>query len=365
MAVQQFGTNDSGTVKAWSRKVEREVLKKTLVGKLIGSSSDSVLQVRDELSKGPGDRIRIPLRMQLDGDGILGHGTALEGNEEDQTYYYDDLIIDQLRHATRWYGGISDQRVVFDQREEAKVGLSDWGADRLDKWFLNQVAGNAAQTDTRYTGLQAVTTIHATSDGDHYINAETPTSLSGGSNDQDLDSSGDLFVLPLLDEALNRAKTLTPAIRPIKINGGDYYIAILHPNQVYDLQTTSAGLWEKIQLAAMQGGSIKDNPYVNGALGIYKGVILWENSRIPGGFNSSTLAAVANTRRAVFLGAQAAWMGIGRANPGAERWSWKEKSFDYEDQHGISIRYVGGLKRSIFNSKSLASCVMSTYTTKA
>jgi hypothetical protein len=34
-------------------------------------------------------------------------------------------------------------------------GLKDWWADRLDTWFFNQAGGFTAQTDLRYTGMQA------------------------------------------------------------------------------------------------------------------------------------------------------------------------------------------------------------------
>lgn len=365
MAGNLFGVNDVQTVKVWSRKTEREVLKKCILSKLIGNNSDSVVQVKDELSKGPGDRIRIPLRMQLAGYGVQGHN-PLENNEQQQTYYYDDLVIDQLREGVRWYGGISDQRVVFDQREEAKVALSDWGAHTLDTWFLNQVCAGYSVTDQRLTGLQAVATVNKSTDAQHYINAETPT-VGGASDDENLDSN-DLFTLSLIDEALRRAKTSSPAIRPIKINGGDYYVLVLHPNQVYDLQVATSGTpfsWTALQQSAMEGGEITGNPIFTGALGMYKGVILMESNRIPNGVSGATGLAVANTRRACFLGAQSAWMGIGREQPGAERWSWKEKSFDYEDQYGIRVKFVGGLKKSVFNSASLGSIVISSYTSVA
>lgn len=363
MASNLFGVNDNSTVKVWSRKTEREVLKKTIIGRLLGSTSDAGVQVKDELKKGPGDRIRMSLRMQLTDDPIVGQGTSMEGNESELDYYTDDLYIEQVRTAVRWYGGISDQRVVYDQREEAKVALSDRGADLLDRWFINQVAGNTVTgLSTGYTGLQAVTAINASADANHYINAETPD-IGGASNDQDLDS-GDLPSLLLADEFLRRAKTLSPAIRPLKMNGEDVYLWIMHPNQTLDLQTTAGNLWLTIQQNLLTGGAIKDNPLLNGALGRYKNVIIMENARIPNGVNSSTSAAVANTRRSIFVGAQAAWMGIGREQPGAERWSWKEKAFDYDEENGIRIKFVGGLKRAIFNSNSFGSCVCSTYTTR-
>lgn len=364
MASNLFGTNDASTVKAWSRKTEREVLKKTIIGRIMGSTSDAGVQVVDDLKKGPGDRVRLSLRMQLTDDPIVGQGTSMEGNESSLTYYTDDLIIDQVRTAVRWYGGISDQRVVYNQREEAKVALSDRGADLLDRWFINQVSGNTVSTltNTGYTGLQAVTAINASADANHYINAETPE-IGGASNDQDLDS-GDLPVLTLVDEFLRRAKTLTPAIRPLKLNGEDVYLWIIHPNQTLDLQTASGNLWLTIQQNLLTGGAIRDNPLLVGSLGRYKNVIIMEDSRIPLGVNSSTSAAVANTRRSIFVGAQAAWMGLGREQPGAERWSWKEKAFDYDEENGIRIKFVGGLKRAIFNSNSFGSCVCSTYSTR-
>ena len=47
----------------------------------MGTSSNNLIQVFDDTSKGAGDRIRVPLRMQLSGRGV-GETEALEGNEE-------------------------------------------------------------------------------------------------------------------------------------------------------------------------------------------------------------------------------------------------------------------------------------------
>lgn len=97
----------------------------------MGKSSNSLIQIVEDTQKGPGDRIRLPLRMQLSGSGIEGDGT-LEGNEEALSTYYDDLLINQLRHAVRSEGKMSEQRVPFSVREEARMGLQDWWADRID-----------------------------------------------------------------------------------------------------------------------------------------------------------------------------------------------------------------------------------------
>ncbi len=84
----------------------------------MGTGSDSVVQIKSETNKSEGDRIRIGLRMQLTGTGIAGDGT-LEGSEESLTTYTDDVFIDQLRHAVRSAGKMSEQRVPTAPRGAA------------------------------------------------------------------------------------------------------------------------------------------------------------------------------------------------------------------------------------------------------
>ena len=88
MATTDYPVNHPLAVKLWSKKIAREVLKQTMASKFMGTSSNSMIQIFDETSKGPGDRVRVPLRMQLTGRGV-SEGTALEGNEEALATYND------------------------------------------------------------------------------------------------------------------------------------------------------------------------------------------------------------------------------------------------------------------------------------
>jgi N4-gp56 family major capsid protein len=154
MAVTSYGVNNALAVKLWSKKLAHEALKETFIFKFIGDDENSVIQIKEETSKSPGDRITVGLRMQLSGDGVSGDGT-LEGNEEALTTYTDNVLIDQLRHAVRSGGKMSEQRVPFSVREEARMGLQDWFAGRMDVAFFNQCAGVTTQADLRYTGSNA------------------------------------------------------------------------------------------------------------------------------------------------------------------------------------------------------------------
>jgi len=162
---------------------------------------------------------------------------------------------------------------------------------------------------------------------------------------------------------VNKAKTASPVFRPIKERGDNYFVAFLHPNQVYQIRGQSnanqGAQWADIQRAAMQGGQGSDNQIWTGALGVYNGTILHESTRIP----SITTAAGAGTgRRAVLCGAQAAVFATGQKDDATgQEMSWFEELFDYGNKLGVSAGLIGGLKKTQFNSTDFATIAMSSY----
>lgn len=163
MAVTEFGVNHPLAVKLYSKRLLHEALKETWVFKFIGTGSDSLIQLNPEL-KEVGDQLTYGLRMLLTGDGVQGDDT-LEGNEENLAFYSDSLVINQLRHAVRSGGKMSEQRVPYSVREEAMSGLKDWFADRIDTSFMNCISGNTNVSDTKYTGNNAT----IAPDSDHWL----------------------------------------------------------------------------------------------------------------------------------------------------------------------------------------------------
>jgi N4-gp56 family major capsid protein len=351
MATTSYGLNSNETVKLWSRKLFRESIKSTWLSKFMGEGSDAVIQVMDDLAKGPGDRVRNILRVTLDGDGVEGDAT-LEGNEEAITTYTDDFVINQLRHAVRSAGKMNEQRIPFSIREEARMALTDWFADRIDTCLFNQLAGNTAATDTRFTAHNAT----VAPDSDHRV---APGNTAAASL-----SASQVFTLELLDLAVEKAKTLSPLIRPIKQDGKDYYVCFLHPYQVTSLRTdaATAGNWFDLQKASLQGGDRANNPIFTGALGVYNGVVLHEANRVP--LTSTSTSSNANTRRAIFCGAQAGVVAFGRDN-GANRMTWTEDLFDYGNQFGVAAGLIWGAKKNVFNSADFGTIVIDTYAAAA
>ena len=346
MATTEYGVGAAEAVKLWSRKLMREALKETWSSKFMGRDSNSLCQVKDDLKKSAGDRIRNILRMQLTGGGVQGDETQ-EGNEESLVTYTDDILIDQLRHAVRSKGKMTEQRIPFSIREEARMGLQDWWSDRYDTWFMNVITGHSAQTDTKYTGNNTATA----PDSAHHIFANSMASeavMTATASAQ--------FTLELVDAACLKAKTLTPVIRPVKTGVSNAnFVMFITPEMHYDLRrNTSTMEWADIQKAALQGGQLSSNPIFTGSLGLYAGVILHESYRLP------IIASTGGSKigRAVFCGAQSACFAFGRENT-ESRMNWNEELFDYKNSLGVSAGCIAGMKKNVYNSADFATIVVS------
>src|SRR3990167_6428474 len=261
MATTAYPVNHNLAVKLWSKKLFHDVIGEEWFAKFVGEGTSSLIQLKSETQKGPGDRIRVGLRALLTGGGIQGDST-LEGNEEALATYTDDVIINQLRHAVRSDGEMSEQRVPFSVREEARMGLKDWWTERLQLTLANQLAGNTGQGDTKYTGNNAAVAPTATTNWVYANGVANETQVASA-------SASNVFVVSMIDALVERAKTNTPKIRPLKVNGKDKYALFIHPYQVVDMRrSTSTGQWLDIQKAVYQGA--KDNNHIyNGALGEY------------------------------------------------------------------------------------------------
>lgn len=357
MATTTYGRSDALTVNLWAKKLEVEVLKETFISRFVGESSASLIHKKTEFSKGSGDKLTFGLRMQLSGAGVT-ENQVLEGNEESLTTYSDAIYINELMHAVRVRntGTIDAQRVLFDLRSEAKDGLTDWFAGRIDQTFFSHIAGDTLVSSAVYNGNNS--TIAASSSRVFRPNSRA--------NDGAL-TTGDDLTVGVIDKAVEIAKTASPMIRPIRYKGGEYYILFIHPSQTTSLRASAAtaGSWADIQKALIQGGDGSDNLLFKGGsyVGMWNGVMIFESTRLPQGINSG--AYVSNTRRAVLCGAQAVAMGVGGAYGGDQMFQWVEDKFDYSRNLGVSVQCVWGLKKVQFNSVDYGTIVIPTLATAA
>lgn len=347
MAEWSYQTTDPLTVKIWAKQMMAQFAQWSFYLRISSKEDTSALQVRDELEKHAGDQVTFGESVLLTGAGTLGLN-ALTGNEEAPQTYSDALVINELCHAVLLMGPISNQRVLFDRRKIGRNRLADWYASRCDHAGANQLGSYTPQTDPRYTGLQACVTV-------------TRQILPGGVSDAATLASTNAFVLTFWDTAVRAAKALTTGIRPVKVNGRDLYIGVMHPSQATDMrQNSSAGQWLDIEKAALTGGEIGSNPIFWNSLGMYHGVLMHENSRITNAVSNAG-AAVANTKRAQFLGAQAAVLAFGRGQGESQRFRWLEELRDFGRQIGIGCSALWGLVKVQFNAQDFGVAAIDTY----
>lgn len=355
MALTEFGSNDPQAVKLYSKMTFREAIRGTLFNRFMGTSKQNIITRFTEMEKTAGDTVKYDLLEQTSGPGVTGNNW-MKGNEAPLTYYQDSVVIDQLRQAHQ-FDRMSQQRTIHNMRVDARENLTDWWRNTLDTYMMRYLCG-----DTTINHGQA----GAAPDSDHYIICGDVTFTGTIATDEGNLSDNDQIALMDLDFAKEKARTISPMIRPTSIEGGEYYVVVLHDYSLTDIRTsasTSTITWTDIQQYANVRGL--KNPIFTGSPGVYNGMILFESPRI----YSSPNAATANTvRRNLFLGAQAGTFAIGNAYDrigqrkfGNLPMSWVEDLDDYNDKKGIAAGMIFGIKASRYNSKNYGALVMSAY----
>lgn len=366
MGEWSYGVNDPATVKVYSQRTFRQAIQRCVAFKLCRIDEDvdgenNIVQILDETQKGPGDAIKVDLIPKLSGAGVKGDNT-LDGNEESLQTYQDTLLIDQLRHAVRIRGAMSQQRVPFKMRDKARGRLSDWWWERWDLSLLNQLTGNTNQTDLRFTGLNACVAPTTS----HMIFA------NGQANEAAL-TTDDVFTLDLIDNYVAKAHTFLNPIKPIILKGGFevHGVGFFHPFQIRSMRKNyTTGQWGDIQKAAMTGGQVTGNPIFNGAVGMYAGVVIHEDGRVPYG-NTATndsdstgiynLLGTANVARGVICGGQAMAMAMGRAYDTPTKLKWVEELLDGHNILRATAGSIFGMKKLVWNSEDFATVTVSSH----
>lgn len=360
MAEWNYGTSDPLTVSRWAKEMFAQFMQETFFMRCASREDSACLYVLDNLSKGPGDNVTFGVTNLLQGEGVLDLQT-LTGNEESPTTYGDSLFIHELAHAVLLSGPISIQRVLFDMRKIARNRLADWYAARADHAVANQVGSQVQIADTRYTGLQAAIAPQPTAATNYSRQIIAP--FGGSYTDADSLTTSDTMDIRLTDVAIQWAKSLTQGVRPMQIGGRKMYLQVMHPSQVTNMRTsTTTGQWLDIEKAAMTGGEIGQNPIFWESLGMYHLTLFHENARVPNAVTNAG-AAKANTKRAIFMGAQSAVLAFGRYPGEKSRFRWLEELRDFGRQLGIGVSSIWGVKKVEFNSRDFGTIAIDTYAT--
>lgn len=360
----------------WSAKFFKYGLQNMFFGKFIGKSMsvselpknqrtdivrtdpNAMIQVIMDLTKKKGDQITFPLIYPLSENGRV-NGT-LESNEEGILNYEFVQAIKDWGHATKDAGALTRQQAAFEWDPVAREQLALWYARALDAATYNVMAGLkftgedavdlfAARANTRklVCGLDAASSIFETTTVDASLGLDW------------------YFSLDVVSYARRKAVASEPIIRPLKIDGGEYWLMFIHPLQAKALKDSSD--WQTLQKSFISVRGNK-NPMFSGMLGIFDQVILYEYQRTQTRLGDGTgedldantfdtgdvVTSGATCARAIFAGTQAA------VHAYAQKPAFHRKDFDYGYKHGYAVRMLMGVGRPYFNSVDFGVMVVDT-----
>lgn len=313
MAMTTIATGNALTKKLWEEKLFRDTVKESYWSRFMAENSNAAVNVKTALTKTKGDKITFGIRMRLGGDGVTGNQT-LEGNERDLTTYDFSLTLERYRQAVKDDGALTRQRVAFSLPDESRQALLDWGSEKIDKLCFTAV--ELSPTKAFYGGTATSTATLTASDKltPQLLSKAATWALTGGN------------------------RTQTP-LRPIKVDGKNYLVCVVHNDVSYDLEFDSTFLQARRE-AEVRG---KENPIFSGAYMIWNGIVVHkhENCSI-----STTYGASSNVAGALctMFGAQALCWAWGQRPDLVEEW------FDFQEKQAFAWRMTAKVGKPVFNS---------------
>lgn len=315
---------DSGlNVSRWAKQLAYEVGKEIYFSKFMGDTFESMI-VSKSMPEGKGKDMTFGL-VGYTGTAVTGD-SALESNEQNLTSNEVTVTTAQRRFGVINAGNFDDSKVLYNFRTEALAQLKRQYAEDHDAQIFSAL--------TKTSGAGA------------YLRADSSASVYAATDPEadlattDLAVPGDISKLKKM-AMLGTSKSYK--MKPIRVEGKDYYVLLLHPEVAYDLAQNST--WRNAQQYANIRG--EDNPIFSGALGVYDGVIVHEHEGITTADNLGAGDAVKAARN-LFLGAGAA------CHAKVDEMSWVEKTFDYGNKLGIAAGQIYGVSMSTFDSKDYA-----------
>ena len=331
-------------VQQWDAKFFIEALNGGIFSPFQGVSSNSIIQVNEDLTKKPGDSITFSLVNKLTGSGVTGSST-LEGQEESLISRSQKVVIDQKRHAVR-VPVLEDQFSAMPLREAAKDVLLDWSMElnREDTIeALNSILGvNYSSATETNKDIWLVDNVDRVLFGKLKGNDSGPGDHSAGLGN--LDNTDDKLTPDALSLMKRLAKTASPKIRPLKPRQGfvtsDSYVLFAPSLLIRDIALNST--FTQANREARARGKL--NPLFAGANYIWDNIAIYEVEDIA--IDAGAGAGSIDVAPCFLCGAQAIGFAV------AKRPQSVEEEFDYKDKQGVAIRQWFKIEKMSFGSGS-------------
>ncbi len=316
-------------VKRWEDKYFTEYLNQNWFKKFMGTGSNAMICVKEDLTTRPGGSITIQLNNRLRGT-AKNENETLEGNEENLRMRSQEISIREYKHAVKWKD-YDNQLTAIQLRSAHKEALMDWNME-LDRDLIiegfgsiNGVAYSSASDAQKDTWLA--------DNADRVLFGATKSNNAGNDHSASLanvGSANDKLSSSALSLMKRMAKNADPKIKPFKprngVAGSDSYIVFVPSLALRDLREDAE--FKQANREARERGLknplFSDADYVVDNLYIYE---IEDISVISGAGNGGIDVAP------VYLVGQQAL-----AQVWAKRPNTVLKNFDYDSKKGIAIK---------------------------
>lgn len=329
------------TVQQWDEKYFREYLNSNWFKQFMGTGSSKMIQVKEDLTKKPGDSVTFTLVNKLNGS-AKDSNEALEGNEEAVDLRSFQVRVRAYDHAIK-FKKFEAQKTAIDLRQAHRDVLMDWNME-LDR--DNIIAALGSINGTAYASAD-----ESAKDAWLADNADRVLFGAAKSNNSSNDHSASLANVDTTNDKLTpdaialmkrMAKTASPKVRPIRartsIGSSEGYVLFAPTEMVRDLAGNSA--FQQANREARNRGM--DNPLFNGADYVWDNVYIYEIEDIPS--LGAVGASSAVVRPCYLCGAQALGMAW------AKRPETVEEMFDYKRAIGLGITQWYKVEKMRFGS---------------
>jgi N4-gp56 family major capsid protein len=324
-------------VQQWEDKFFSEYIQDGGFKPLMGTSENSVIQVKEDLTKKAGDSITIALVNRLTNAAVTGTST-LEGNEEDMASRSMRIYVDKRRNAVR-VAEMSEQKSAISLRNAARATLLDWSIEDTRDLIITALGSLNGTAFVDRTA--AIGDAWLVDNADRVVFGASSPGLTDLSADlANLDTTADKFNATALDAMVLKAKTASPKIRPMRDpgNGKRYYVAFANPHAFKDLRDSLDT--EVLAATAVQMEAAK--LFEGGDL-FWNGVIVKEVDNIPIWENIGN-GGTTEVTPVYLCGAQALAIAY------AKRWRTVTEEFDYGDKYGVAIDGIYGVRKIMFGT---------------
>lgn len=344
------------TPQQWDSEFFSEYVRSNRFKRYMGTSPSSVIQVKEDLTRKPGDAVTYAAVRALAG-GVTGN-TVLEGNEAELDARSMKVTVNVLRNAvalTEW----DEQKSAIELRDAGRAGLKMWAQEKMREDIIKALKSlpNTAGVMTKYEDTTAAEkNAFLVANADRILfGASKVNSVSGiwATALATLDNTDDKLSPAMISLAKRMAQSASPRIMPTRTKEEDeeWFLMWCNPRSFRDL-ANNAVMTQANRDARVRG--VETNPLFTGGSLVWDGVIVREIPEMDAAIAASTGRLPTNggivsngTIDCGFnflVGAQAlgvAW---------AQRLKSTTDTRDYGFRHGVGVQEIRGIEKLMFGT---------------